>query len=463
MIKLKITIALLLMVQLTFGQDRVQKIDSLLHAMSADKKINGNFLIAEQGKVIYKKSFGLANEETKEPLNENSIFELASVSKQFTAMAIALLQEKGKLNLDDKMSKFIPELAFYDNITIKNLVYHTSGLPDYMELMETRFDKSKIATNKDIVELFAKEQPKLVFDTNTKWEYSNTGYALLATIIEKASGMSYADYLQKAIFTPLKMTNTFVYTRRFAPKKVTNYAYGYVYSEELKKHILPDDLPETKMVVWMDGIVGDGTVNSTANDLLLWDRALYTNKLLSKSGMEQVFTAGTLANGTATKYGFGWMLDNHADYGKMASHSGGWPGYKTYIDRHLDNDKTIIILSNHEKVAIPINSLRSILYNKPLPVKKERKEIALTNEQLQKFIGTYELQPGFEMKISTDKDQLFAQLTGQNAFPIFAENETQFFLKVVDAQIHFVPNETGAITGLVLLQNGNKIEGKRIQ
>jgi uncharacterized protein YneR len=103
------------------------------------------------------------------------------------------------------------------------------------------------------------------------------------------------------------------------------------------------------------------------------------------------------------------------------------------------------------------------LYNKPLPVKKERKEITLTNEQLQKFIGVYEIQPGFEITISTDKDQLFAQLTGQDALPIFAENETQFFLKVVDAQIHFVPNETGAITGLVLLQNGNKIEGKRIK
>ncbi|MEK8179535.1 serine hydrolase [Flavobacterium buctense] len=461
--KLKITIALLLIVQLTFGQDRVKRVDSLLNAMYAQQKINGNYLIAEKGTVIYQKSFGLANEETKEPLNENSIFELASVSKQFTAMAIAILHENGKLNINDKMSKYIPELAYYDNITIKNLVHHTSGLPDYMELMETRFDKNKIATNDDIVTLLAKEQPKLLFDTNTKWEYSNTGYALLATIIEKASGMSYADYLQKNLFTPLKMTNTFVYTRRYAPKKVSNYAYGYVYSDELKKLVLPDDLAETKMVVWLDGIVGDGTVNSTANDLLLWDRALYTNQLLSKSGMEQVFKSGALADGSATKYGFGWFIENNPDYGKMASHSGGWPGYKTYIDRHLDNDKTIIILSNHEKVAIPINSLRSILYNKPLPTKKERKEIALTNEQLQKFIGVYEIQPGFEITVTSDKDQLLAQLTGQNAFPIFAENETQFFLKVVDAQIHFVPSETGAITGLVLLQNGNTIEGKRIK
>lgn len=461
--KLKITITLLLIFQFTFGQDRVKRIDSLLNAMYAQQKINGNFLVAEKGTVIYKKSFGLANEETKEPLNENSIFELASVSKQFTAMAIAILQEKGKLSLNDKMSKFIPELAFYNNITIKNLVHHTSGLPDYMELMDTQFDKSKIATNKDIVNLFAKEQPKLLFETNTKFEYSNTGYALLAIIIEKASGLSYADYLQKTIFTPLKMSNTFVYTRRFAPKKVSNYAYGYVYSDDLKKHVLPDDLAETKMVVWLDGIVGDGTVNSTVNDLLLWDRALNTNKLLSKNGMEQVFTAGTLADGTATQYGFGWFVDNNTDYGKMASHSGGWPGYKTYIDRHLNNDKTIIILSNHENVAIPINSLRSIVYNKPLPVKKERKEISLTKEQLQKFVGVYEIQAGFEITISTDKDQLFAQLTGQNAFPIFAETETLLFLKVVDAQIQFVPNETGAITSLFLLQNGNKIEGKRIK
>jgi CubicO group peptidase (beta-lactamase class C family) len=459
--KLAITIALLLIGHLTFGQDRIQKIDSLLNSLYSKEKINGNFLIAEKGKVIYSRSFGLANETTKEKLNENSIFELASCSKQFTAMGIMILKEKGKLNLDDDINKYLPELSFYKGITVRNLLNHTGGLPDYMQLMDSLFDKSKIATNKDIINIFSKHQPKIVFEPNTKWEYSNTGYALLASIIEKESGLTYADYLNTAIFKPLKMKNTFVYTRRLSPKKIDNYAFGYVYSDSLKKYVLPDELKETKMVIWLDGIVGDGTVNSTVKDLLIWDRALYTNKLLTKEGMKAVFELATLKDGAKRNYGFGWGIEENADFGKIANHNGGWPGYVTFIDRHITNDKTIIILQNHNNVSIPSKAIRSILYNKPLPVQKIRKEIIITTEELQKFVGTYEVEKDFEIKISLDKDQLFSQLTGQNAFPIFVESEMLFFYKVVDAQIQFEKNEKGEISNLFLLQNGKKIEAKR--
>ena len=152
--KYRNTILFLVIAQLTFGQNKVQKIDSFLNSFSKEQKLNGNILIAEKGKVIYKKSFGLSNESTKEKLNENSIFELASVSKQFTAMAIVILKEKGKLHYDDTVSKYIPELSKYNNITIRNLLNHTSGLPDYSELLDSVFDKSKIATNKDVITLF---------------------------------------------------------------------------------------------------------------------------------------------------------------------------------------------------------------------------------------------------------------------------------------------------------------------
>jgi len=461
--KIIITLICLTFGQLTFGQNRIQKIDSLLTSIYDSGELNGNVLIAEKGKVIYKKSFGLSNETTKEKLNENSIFELASVSKQFTAMAIVILKENGKLNYDDKIAKFIPELSNYKNITIRNLLNHTGGLPDYMELMDTVFDKSKIATNKDIISMFTNQNPKILFEPNTKYEYSNTGYAILASIIEKISGMTYGDYLNKVIFKPLKMKNTFVYTRRYAPRKINNYAYGYVYSDSLKKYLLPEDIEETKMVVWLDGIVGDGTVNSTTNDLLKWDRALYTNKLISNSSSKEILTAGELNDKSKTKYGFGWGIDNNVNFGKLASHSGSWPGYVTYIERHIDNDKTIIILQNHNNVTLPIKSLRSILYNQPLPIKKERKEVKLTNEQLQKFTGTYEIEIGVEMKVSFTNEQLFAQLTGQNEFPLFAESEFTFFLKVVDAQIEFQQNDKGEITNLFLLQNGNKTKAEKIK
>lgn len=456
-----ITITILLVGQLVFGQDRIGKIDSLLNSAYSKKKINGNFLIAEKGKIIYNKSFGYTNEVTKEKLNENSVFELASVSKQFTAMAIMILKENGKLNLSDDITKFIPELSAYKGITIRNLLNHTSGLPDYEEIMDSLFDKSKIAVNNDIINLYAKHKPKLLFEPNTKWKYSNTGYALLGSIIEKVSGMDYGDYLNKVIFKPLKMNNTRVFRRRYISQQINNYAFGYVYSDSLKKYFLPDDLAETKYVVYLDGIVGDGTVNSTVIDLLKWDRALYSNKLLSTQGMKEIFEVATLNDKSKTKYGFGWFIDENVDFGKVVSHSGGWPGYITYIDRHITNDKTIIILQNHEGVSIPIKSIRSILYKKPLPVDKIRKAITLSTEQLQKLVGTYEIQKNVEVKIFIENEQIFTQLTGQNAFPIFAESEMQFFLKVVDAQLQFEQNEKGEIVKLFLLQNGNKTEAKR--
>lgn len=368
-----VTLLFLALTQVSFGQNKVQRIDSLLTSMYENGKFNGNILIAEKGEVIYKKSFGIANEITLEKLNENSIFELASLTKQFTAMAVVILKEEEKLSYDDSISKFFPELSDYGNITIKNLLHHTGGLPDYMELMQSLFDKSKIATNNDIITLFAEHRPKVLFQPNDKWEYSNTGYTILASIIEKASGMQYEDYLNKVIFEPLEMTNTFVYRRRYAPKKVNNYAYGYVYSETLKKYVLPDDLEESKEVIWLDGIVGDGILNSTVNDLLKWDRALYTDKLVTYESLNEIFTAPQLNDKTTTKYGFGWTLEDN-DFGKTVSHGGVWWGYRTYIDRHIDNDKTIIILQNHEEVSTPVKSIRSILYNKPFPEQNPEKK-----------------------------------------------------------------------------------------
>ena len=369
--KFKATLILILIVHLAFGQDkRVQRIDSLLNSLYLDGVFNGNILIAEKGKIIYNKSFGNANEKTKRELDENSIFDLASCSKQFTAMAIMMLDEKGKLKLDDDFSKYIPELSFYKNITIRNLLNHTSGLPEYDKLIDSLFDKSKIATNKDIISIFNKVQPKVLFEPNAKWEYCNTGYALLATIIERVSGLTYARFLDSAIFKPLGMNNTFVYCRRLSPKKIENYAYGYVYVDSLKKCVLPDELKIAKYVTWLDGIVGDGGVNSTVIDLLKWDRALYTTKLISKESMNELFKPAILNDKSKTKYGLGWRLEDTTDYGKVVWHGGGWPGYINFIRRHIDNDKTIIMLQNHwnlNDMIMPYDNIEKIIYNKPLP------------------------------------------------------------------------------------------------
>ncbi len=460
--KLSITFLLILVCQLSYSQDRIQKIDSLLNDLYAKEKINGNFLIAEKGEVIYSRSFGMANEETKEKLTEESVFELASTSKAFTAMAIVMLKEQGKLKLEDDITKYIPALSHYKGISVRNLLHHTGGLPDYMGLMDSVYDKSRIAVNNDIITVFSKHKPAIAFTPNAKWEYSNTGYALLASIIEKASGMSYGAYLEKNIFKPLKMKNTFVYTRRYAPKKTEHYAYGYV-RDSLKNRILPDDMAQTKMVVWLDGIVGDGTVNSTVRDLLIWDRALYTNKLVSKESMNEIFMPATLTDGNKTSYGYGWLLQEKGDFGRRAYHSGGWPGYSTFIDRHTENDKTIIILQNNDRVSVPVKSISNILYNISSVSKSRGKEFLIPAAQLQKFTGTYEVREGLEMAITLEKDQLYTQLTGQEAYPIFPESDMLFFLKVVEAKLEFEKNDKGEITGATLMQNGNKIKALRIK
>lgn len=443
---------------LTFGQNRIQKIDSLLNTLHSSGHINGNFLVAEKGKVLYKKSFGIANEETGKSLNENSVFEIASVTKQFTAMATMILHEKGKLNLDDEMSKFIPELAFYKGITIRHLLNHTSGLPDYMELFEKTFDQTKIATNADIITIFSQRQPKVLFAPNTKHEYCNTGYALLASIIERASGDTYPDFLQKAIFKPLKMSHTFVYKRRLAPKKIENYAYGYVYSDSLKKYVLPDDLQQTKFVIMLDGVVGDGGINSTVNDLLKWDRSLYTEQLLSKKGIAEMFQTTTLTDNSQIDYGYGWQIENHKEFGKIVYHGGGWPGYATFFARHITDDKTIIILQNHDNINLPLNPIRNILYGK-----NDSKKITLSIEQLQKFVGAYELQPGFIIEIERLNDQLYGKTTGQPTLELTIETENSFLLEEIGAQILFNPNPDETVKSLTFSQDGRKVEGKKIK
>lgn len=440
-----------------------EKLDSLFKKMYANKEFNGNILIAEKGVVTYKNSFGLANEKTKEKLNENSIFELASVSKQFTAFAIVILKEKGKLKYDDEIGKYIPELAFYKNVTIENLLHHTSGLPDYMPILDsilidsTWDNKTKIATNKDIISVYANHKPKLLFEPNTKWQYSNTGYALLASIIEKVSKKTFADFLQDNIFKPLQMSNTFVYTRRSKPIKINNYAFGYVYSDSLKSNVLPDAVPRLDLMVYcLDGIVGDGTVNSTIIDLLKWDRALYKNTLISKKSREKIFTNGTLIDNKTIDYGFGWGLEQNKMFGNITKHSGSWPGYRTYIERHIDNDKTIIFLENNDNsnTVNPVNEVRDILYNIS-PAKKIKVDLGT----LQKYSGLYKTNKGTEKEFKIKNDKLYLVVNPTMELELIPTTSTKFTVKgfTPEVKIEFF-EENGVVTKHVATQETRIVE-----
>lgn len=418
---------------------KADKLDSLFTKNYEDKIFNGNVLIAEKGKIILQKSFGVADYETKRLLNNATIFELASVSKQFTAMGIVLLEKQGKLKYDDPISKFIPELSFYKNITVRNLLNHTGGLPDYIEIFSEKWDKSKFATNKDIITEFAKYKPEILFQPNEKYEYSNTGYALLGYIIEKVSGQSFGDYLEANIFKPLGMKNTFVYRSRFQPKVIENYAKGFI-ENDFGFIISPDALGKSFLSYYLDGIVGDGMVNSTTEDLLKWDRSLYTDKLVNKKDKTIIFQGTKLNDGKMTDYGFGWQIAEEKEYGKVMAHSGGWAGYTTYIERNLSKDQTIIILQNIDtsKTEIPAQNARKILNNEKIIVTTLKKGV-YSDKELNQFLGIYGAE-NYPMKItiSKDGDNLYGQATGQGKFPLQAFENNVFTFD--DAGIKFIFN-----------------------
>lgn len=328
-------------------------LDSLF---AAQKDFSGVVLIAEKGKPVYERTFGYREFENEIPLQKTDIFELASVSKQFTAMIIMMLKEKGKLNYDDSVSKYL-EIP-YKGITIRNLLTHTSGLPDYQDIMDKYWDKTKVAGNPDCIEYLNKYAPPKHFEPGEKYEYSNTGYMLLASIAEKASGKDFIELCRSWIFKKLKMKSTDI--RTLEEKKATkNFAIGHIYVEERNKWVRADSFPSSNYTIWLGNRKGPGRISSTAPDLLKWDKALYTEKLIKQSTLEEAFAPMKLNNGRLSNYGFGWMLRADSVMGKIVQHTGDNPGYKTEIIRYIDKKKTIILLNNnaHENFS---NLLRSL-------------------------------------------------------------------------------------------------------
>src|SRR6188474_12871 len=329
----------LLVASNVFSQQK--SLDSLF---TAQKNFSGVVLIAKNSKPVFYKAFGYREFETQIPLQRSDIFELASVSKQFTAMIIMILKEKGTLNYDDSVSKYL-EIP-YKGITIRNLLTHTSGLPDYQDIMDSYWDKTKVAGNPDCIEYLNKYAPPIRFEPGEKYEYSNTGYLLLASIAEKSSGKDFIELCQKWIFKKLKMKSTDI--RTLEEKKATkNFAIGHVYVEERNKYVRADSFPSSNYTIWLGNRKGPGRISSTAADLLKWDQALYTEKLIKQSTLQEAFTPMKLNDGSLSNYGFGWSLRTDSVFGKIVWHNGDNPGYKTQIIRYIDKKKTIILLNNN--------------------------------------------------------------------------------------------------------------------
>ncbi len=304
---------------------------------------SGVVLVAEKGTILFEKSIGYRSFEDAIPLAKTDVFELASVSKQFTAMLVMMCEEKGFLDFDDPVDKYLK--TPYTGITIRNLLTHTSGLPDYQEIMDAHWDKSKVAGNPDILEYLQMYSRPKHFEPGEKYEYSNTGYVLLGSIVEKATGRDFVALANEWIFQPVGMNHTAI--RSLEEKaQVKNFAAGHLKNEN-GDYVNANKFHESDYTVWLGNRKGPGRVSSTAEDLLKWDQALYSGMLVKKSTIEQAYTPFRLKDGTRSYYGFGWEIEPKSPFGKMVSHTGDNPGYKTIIVRYLEENKTVIILTNN--------------------------------------------------------------------------------------------------------------------
>jgi CubicO group peptidase (beta-lactamase class C family) len=437
-------------------EELAARVGALMAQWNAGDTPGAAILVVRDGQVLLSKGYGLSNIEGKAPIRPDTVFDLASVSKQFTAMAILILAERGKLSVDDPLSKFFPEFpAYAQKITIRHILNHTSGLPDYMEALMTagKIDKQWKPggfepTSADIIKVLA-EQKAPRFMPGAKFEYSNSGYVVLGQVATKAAGKPLPQFLKENVFEPLGMKSTLVADE--TKPKIKNRAVSY--GSEAGKFVDADYTP-------LNLIYGDGNVNTTIEDMFKWDQALYTEKLVKKATLKQAFTSGKLNDGNETGYGFGWGIGRFGGLDVVA-HSGGWAGFRTDIMRFPNERFTVVVLANwtHFRPAdISRMIARIYLADTLVSPPSSLVDAAL----LQKYVGKYELQPQFILDITMENGGLRIQATGQPKFTLISISDTDFYLEEIEGvSITFNRDDKGEVTSATLHQNGDHI-AKRI-
>ena len=319
----------------------------------------GTWLYAEHGEIISKGARGFRDLENTLPIHEDSIFNLASISKQFTATAVMLLRRRGLLELDDEITKFFPQIPF-PGVTIRHLLSHTGGLPLYEGwTTKTALLEHTIPDNDIIIRFLCESGLGAEFAPGEKFNYCNTGYSLLAEIIEKVSGVPFEDILAQEIFQPAGMPSTLLCHPRKEKITLENLARGLVL--ENGRYILPDGSKAHDYDVPLDGIHGKGNVRSNILDLFQWDRVLREERILTKEERQIMYTPvmlnnGQPAGGEKAPYGFGWRIYNNPALGLVVCHSGGWPGYITWYQRFVDADRVLIHLCCREPMDARVNT-----------------------------------------------------------------------------------------------------------
>lgn len=395
---------------------------AIVQAYVDKTQFSGAVLVAKDGKAVFREGFGLANRELDVPNTPETVFRLASITKQFTAASILQLAEQGKLSLDDPGAKYYPAApAAWSKVTIRQLLSHRSGIGDYTDLPD--FFEKLAAVDRTPEEILAMTHDRpLAFEPGAKFAYNNSGYVWLGAIIEKVSGQKYADYVQAHIFAPLGMKHSgYDNSLTLLPRRADGYsARGGVWANTT---YLSMTLPYAA-----------GSLYSTVDDLLIWEDALFSDKVVSAASRQAMMTD----NGE--KYGFGLIVDALGNH-RNIWHNGGINGFSTHMSRFVDDGLTVIVLSNLEsarsdKVA---NELAGLWLGLPPPAKLVA--VPVPAAVLDRYVGVYQLTPAMNVTITRDGDQLMAQATGQGAFPLLATSETEFHYQPSDLRMTFPAGE----------------------
>ncbi|HEY7800238.1 MAG TPA: serine hydrolase [Hyphomonadaceae bacterium] len=422
----------------------VEKARAAIQKHVAENRFSGTVLVARHGKPILREGFSLANRELNVAAKPETIFRLGSITKQFTAASIMQLVQQGKLKVEDPVSKYYTAApAAWSGITVRHLLNHRSGIPSYTGLpgfMTTMATTPR--TPEQIVEL-TRDKP-LEFEPGSKYAYNNTGYVLLGHIIEKVSGQTYAEYLDTHIFKPLGMKNS---GYDVSAKVLPNRAAGYDATNNVwaNAQYLSMTLPHAA-----------GALYSTVDDLLVWEEAFFSDKIVSKASRE----AMTTDNGNNYGYGLGFGdIGGH----RSIAHGGGIHGFSTYMTRFPADGVTIIVLSNLQSAPTSAigNELARLIFGIPAPPPPAPLvAVAVKPEVLDRYVGEYELQPGFNITMKREGDKLTAQATGQGAFTLTSTSDTEFHFQPANIRVVF-PAGAGPAPSFTLFQ-GPPREAKRI-
>jgi CubicO group peptidase (beta-lactamase class C family) len=424
--------------------DPAPRMQQVIQSYVDNKAFMGTVLVVKDGKVLIDQGYGSADLEWNIPNTPTAKFRLGSITKQFTAASILLLEERGKLKIDDPISKYLPDTPpAWQKITIYTVLTHTSGIPSFTGFPDYNATEWKDTTPAELVARF-RDKP-LDFEPGSKFSYSNSGYVLLGYLIEKVSGQTYADFLQQNIFTPLGMANTGIDSNAaILPQR----AQGYSPSPNGTHHA---------GYISMTIPFSAGALYSTTGDLLKWEQGLFGGKILNPSSLAKMTTP------FKENYAMGLTVvtrDGH----KRIAHGGGIEGFNTALEFYPD-DKLIVIVLGNLNGGAPDQisaSLGKVALGQPVTLVSERKAIVVSPALLSDYVGTYQLTPTLNNVISLKDGHLVTKLGNQPELELFPESETKFFLKVVDAQVEFFRDpSTHAVTHLTMYQNGNTHDAKK--